>query len=416
MAENLIYLSYHYPPFGGVPVQRVVRFTRYLHEQGFQTTVVCAQPPPASSVPLDPDLVFEIPPEVSVCRVPSFEPECYVNSWSRPWDKIRRNLFKTFAGVLVPDDQALWIERAARATCQQKGQVIVATGPPFSTMLAGLRASQRSGLPLVLDFRDDWTGIRRSKNVYRPTRQAREEALERAVLEHAQAVITVTPTLVDDLKQRSPHPERLHLLPNGFDPDHFPEPARGFGDGVVFYAGSLYPKREPQAFFEAWSQYQQAQSPRLRFELAGPVTDDCRHYFEPQRTDCRWLGFLGHHEVRRRLQQSSLNLLWLDPYLSAQALTGKLLEYLGARRPVLLLGPTQSAAAQLVQRAGLGCAVEIDDVAGILAQLQRADRGEWPCQPDNEAIAPYDVRRQVKQLAAILRNAIAGDSRTRIQG
>lgn len=407
---TLVYLSYHYPPFGGVPVQRVVRFTRYLHEQDWSCRVVCAQPPRASSVPLDPELVAEIPPQVQVLRVPSFEPECYVNSWSRPWDKIRRNLFKSFAGWLIPDDQALWIERAARAACstaqEHHARVIVATGPPFSTLLAGARASRGSGLPLVVDFRDDWTGIRRSRAVYSPARQQREESLEREVLQQAAAVITVTPTLVDDLKRRSPHPERIYLLPNGFDPAHFPQPAEGLGDGVVFYAGSLYPQREPQAFFEAWARYRDESSPRLRFELAGPVTDDCRHYFEPVRDHCRWLGFLSHQEVRLRLQRASLNLLWLDPYLSAQALTGKLLEYLGARRPVLLLGPTGSAAARLVAEAGLGCAVEIDDVEGILEQLRRADRGQWTCRPNDEAIAPYDVRRQVRELSDILRKVI----------
>lgn len=388
----------------------MLRFTRYLREQDFHCHVVCAAPPKATSIPLDPQLLEAIPPDVKVTRLSSFEPECFVNSWSLPWDKIRRNLFKTFAGVLIPDDQALWIERAARATVRQAreqgAQVLLATGPPFSTLMAGIRAGQQCGLPVVVDYRDDWTGVRRSQNLYSAQRQQHEEKLEQEVLSQARAVITVTPTLVEDLKARSPHPERVHLLFNGFDPDHFPSPASGWGDATIFSAGSLYKKREPDGFVQAWQAFrQQCPQSRLRFELAGPVADDCRHYFEPVRTDFAWLGFLPHQEVRRRLQQASLNLAWLDPTLSGQAYTGKLLEYLGARRPVLMLGPPQSAAAQLLKDSGLGFTLECGDVPGILAALQRLDADQWPCQPNSPIIEPFDVRQQVAQLAAILREA-----------
>ena len=410
--SGVVCLSYHYPPFGGVAVQRMLRFTRYLREQDFNTWVVCAKPPRATSIPLDPQLVEEIPEEVEVTRLSSFEPECYTNSWSRPWDKIRRNLFKTFAGLLVPDDQAFWIEQAARAAARlaqkNQAQVLLATGPPFSSLMAGVRAGELCGLPVVLDFRDDWTGVRARQGMLAPARQAREEKLERYVLQRARAVITVTPTLVDELKARSPHPDRIQLLPNGFDPEHFPHPASGPGDGVVFSAGSLYQKREPDGFFQAWQAFRQAcPESSLRFELAGPVAQDCRHYFERSPSDCAWVGFLPHQQVRERLQQAALNLAWLDPVLSGQALTGKLLEYLGARRPVLLLGPSQSAAAQLLESSGLGFTLEVGDVEGIVRALQRLDQGDWPCQPEDQVIKPYDIREQVAQLAQILRQAMA---------
>jgi len=386
----------------------MLRFTRYLHQQSIRCLVVSATPPKATSIPLDRALLGEIPPQVEVTRVASFEPECFVNSWTHPWDKVRRNLFKTFAGLLVPDDQALWIEPAARVAARlarsHQALAILATGPPFSSLIAGARAARRAGVPLVVDFRDDWTGIRRLQGRYSEGRQRKEEALEQSVLQQSQAILTVTPTLVQQIGQRSGHPERVKLLYNGFDPEHFPNPAQGFGDGSVFYAGSLYQKREPDGFFQAWQRFRQS-SPlsALRFELAGPVADDCRHYFEPARADCAWLGFQPHQEVRRRLQQASLNLAWLDPGLSAQAYTGKLLEYLGAQRPVLMLGPVESDAARLLQRSGLGLTLECGDVEGILSVLRRVEEGGWNLQPNLEVIRPFDARQQVAELAAILR-------------
>ena len=407
---KVICLSYHYPPFGGVSVQRILRFTRYLHEQDFECHVLCAEPVRAASVPLDPELVEEVPTHVPVRRLRTFEPECFINNWSHPWDKIRRNFLKMFAAMLIPDDQAMWIDQAAAAAVKLareiRADVIFATGPPFSTLLAGQRAAEITGLPLVVDFRDDWTLLRRNLKTLPPARQKREEELEQRVLRTAAGVLTVTPPLCDEMKARSPYPERVHMLPNGFDPEHFTDLAGGTGDGTVFSAGSLYAKREPEGFFRAWERFRQ-QGGDLRFELAGPVADDCRHYFPEGRPDCQWLGFLPHREVRRRLVTASLNLAWLDPYLSVQSYTGKLLEYLGAGRPVLMLGAPESAAADLLNRSGVGFTVPVDDVDGIVAALEKIARGDWQPHPDDSVIAPFNACQQVAELAAILNGAIS---------
>lgn len=415
--KKVICLSYHYPPFGGVAVQRVLRFTRYLHEQNFECHVICAQPVRAASVPLDPELVSEIPEQVKIHRLKPFEPECFINNWSHPWDKVRRNFFKIFAATLIPDDQAFWVDQAAGAAVRLARQIgadlLFATGPPFSTLLAGQRAAEITGLPLAVDFRDDWTLLRRTLKSLPAARQSREEQLEQRVLRQAAAVVTVTPPLAEEMRARSPHPERVHMLPNGFDPAHFSAVPQA-PERVIFYGGSLYAKREPAGFFQAWDTYRQ-RGGDLKFELAGPVSDDCRHYFEPEREDCRWLGFLPHHEYRRRLIGSSINLAWIDPYLSVQSYTGKLLEYLGAGRPVLMLGPHQSAAAELLKRSGLGLTVAVDDVEGIVAALEKIARGDWHPQPDDSVITPFNARQQTAVLAGILNEAICSPQKQNLR-
>lgn len=407
---KVICLSYHFPPFGGVAVQRILRFTRYLGEQSFECHVICAQPARAASVPLDPELLEEVPPAVKTQPLRTFEPECFINNWSHPWDKVRRNFLKMFAPMLIPDDQAMWIDQAAGAAVRLAREIqadlIFATGPPFSTLLAGQRASEISGLPLIVDFRDDWTLLRGHLKSLSPARQKREEELEQRVLRRAAAVLTVSPPLQAEMKARTPYPERVHMLPNGFDPAHFSGKSAAQGDGTVFTAGSLYPKREPEGFFRAWDRFRQ-EGGELRFELAGPVTEDCRHYFPDDRPDCRWLGFLPHREVRRRLLQASVNLCWIDPYLAVQSFTGKVLEYLGARRPILMLAAPDSPAAELVRRSGLGLTVAVDDEDGIVAALQKIARGEWSPQPDDSVIGSFDARQQVAELATIFNEAIS---------
>lgn len=396
-------LSYHYPPFGGVAVQRVLRFTRYLPEFGIRPLVVCAQPPPHTSCPLDRELV--VPEGVEVRRVPSLEPESFRNDWTRPWDKVRRNLFKTMDIMLVPDDQALWIPRAVAAgrevVAEHRPRLIWATGPPFSTIVAGLQLSRKTGLPLVADFRDDWTGLNGTYRRYERSRQQQEVALEQAVFEGAHLLVTVTPGLVADLRRRSVFPERIVLLPNGFDPAQF---GADLPVGrTVLYAGTLYKQRDPGPFLRGWKRFAQAQPDSdLRFEVVGRVGQECMHYFEPAPAGVDFLGFRSHAEVTRRTQQALLNLVIVDDQHTHQAYSGKLLEYFGAGRPILVIGPRDSPPVQLVESLGLGRGVAPGDEAGIAKALADAASGSWKWRPEPAGVDQFNARHQTQQLAELL--------------
>ncbi|CAN0427402.1 unnamed protein product, partial [Phaeothamnion confervicola] len=220
--RKVIMLAYHFPPLGGVAVMRVLRFTRYLREFGYEPVVVSVDPSAQLPEPRDPGLLQELASDLEVHRVPCLEPDNYANSWDFPRQKIRRNLFKTFDFLLVPDDRALWIGPAARKAVElakkHRASLIWSTAQPFSTLLAGVRASTSTGLPLVADFRDDWTTSNSDFRRSEAARQRKEKAQEASVLARASAIFSVTPGIVEALQKRAPEPARVHFLPNGFDP------------------------------------------------------------------------------------------------------------------------------------------------------------------------------------------------------
>ena len=378
-------------------MQRVLRFARHLPREGVRPVVISARPPRAASVPLDPALLQEVAEDLTVYRLSSFEPECFHNSWQHPWDKIRRNLLKTVAPWLIPDDQLLWAYyagwRGAQIARRERAEVIWATGPPFSTLLAAQMASRRTGLPLILDYRDDWTYIRRRRQSFPEARLVREEQLEKRIFAQARSTLSVTPNLVEDLRRRGA-PD-VHFLPNSFDPEHYQ--SRPIEKGLLFSAGSFYPDRAPEGFFRSWG------GRSLRFEVAGTLHVDCRHYFPPDRDDIRHLGFLPHQEVRRKLVEAEVNVLFLDPALADQAYMGKLLECFGAGRPILLLAPLDSPTAALLAETGLGRTVAQDDLEGIGRALDDIAAGRFHIDPHPEVIARFDIRCQTQQLAALLR-------------
>src|SRR5262249_8079326 len=60
-----------------------------------------------------------------------------------------------------PDTAMCWLRPALdatlRACAQKRPNVILATGGPWSAFIVAQRASQLTGVPYVLDFRDSWT-------------------------------------------------------------------------------------------------------------------------------------------------------------------------------------------------------------------------------------------------------------------
>ena len=69
----ILVISYLFPPRGGVGVQRIAKFVKYLPENGFKPIVLTVKKP-SGSVPEDKALLDEISPDVEIIRTKSYEP------------------------------------------------------------------------------------------------------------------------------------------------------------------------------------------------------------------------------------------------------------------------------------------------------------------------------------------------------
>lgn len=417
MSRSVLMLAYHYPPLGGVAVMRVLRFSRYLRDYGWEPIVVCVDGG-AKHEPRDPDLMREVPSGIIIERVPCFEPDNYSDSWSVPREKVVRNLFKLFDKTLFPDDRAFWVGpvvgRIQSLVKKHRPAVLWATAQPWSTLVAGMRAKQATGIPLVLDFRDDWTTS--NADFRRTKRLAKERALEQAVLSAADAVVSVTPQIVEALVDRRPanlRPEQFFLLPNGFDPAHFPfepaVPSQVDAPFVLLHAGGLYDKRPVTPLLEIlsrWLKEHPERRERLKVVLAGRSTEAVRTEIAGSALSgvIETPGFLSHGQVRKMMRTSGVNLLMIEQVRSAPWLfTGKAFEYLGARRPILMLGPQPSPLAELIAESGFGEVVGYGDVSRAVEVLERFYQERCSPVTINEAhIEVYDARKQSGVLAKIL--------------
>jgi glycosyltransferase involved in cell wall biosynthesis len=418
MTRSALLLAYHYPPLGGVAVMRVLRFSRYLSHYGWRPIVVCVDGRSQQDLQ-DPALLNEVPPEVVVERVRCFEPDNYADTWEVPREKVVRNLFKLFDKALFPDDKAFWVAPVVRRVkdlvSQHRPSLIWATAQPWSTLVAGMRAKEATGLPLVLDFRDDWTTS--NADFRRVKRLAQEQRLEQRVLASADAVVSVTPQIVEALKSRRPKnlkEDQFFYIPNGFDPAHFehpPEPATLF---TILHAGGLYDKRPVQPLLDvlrAWLDKRPERRSEIKVILAGRTSAGCQADIESSGLVdlIEQPGFLSHAEVRRLMMTSSVNLLMIEQVKSAPWLfTGKAFEYLGARRPILMLGPQPSLLADLLTESGLGQVSGYQNPAATAEMLETLYQNRDQSQGLSKLakVDAYDARKQCAELAKVFQGVV----------
>lgn len=396
---------------------RVLRFSRYLREHGWEPIVCCVEGG-AKHEPRDEALLEEIP-DIRVERIPCFEPDNYSDSWDIPKEKVVRNLFKTFDKVLFPDDRALWVKPLTKRSIELIRQdsdikAVWATAQPWSTLVAGRNIKKQTGTPLILDFRDDWTTS--NADFRKIKRLDKEKALEQTVLAAADAVISVTPHIVEQLRARAPEGlahDQFHYIPNGFDPSHFPktEPTKTVPSDLftITHTGGLYHLRPITPLLQIldnWFAKYPSRAQSVRVKLAGRATEEIKSEIDesPWSSNIELLGFVEHKTVRKLITDSHLNLLMIEQVKTAPWLfTGKVFEYIGARRPILMLGPDPSPLADLLRDTGLA------RIAGYENPEETADMMESLYQErlagsilvDDSQVEKYNAYYQTGRLARI---------------
>jgi len=437
MGRRVLILVYEYPPSGGGGVQRVAKFSRYLPDFGWAPVVVAGEVIPGRAT--DESLAREVG-HVRVVRTPARSISTAVARAIRPFRRLRGPRSATagrgaearapaathvrppLSGRVarwlgVPDDAAYWIGPAVEAAIElgrrEEAGVVLASGPPFSVTIAGARVAKSLGVPLVVDMRDHW---RDNPAARWPTdwHRRRSEALERRVMGAADVVLAVSDPIADEA--RSMGAKDVRVLPNGFDPTDLPaRRPESTGPLRVAFMGKVYfGHSDPSAFLEAVARTR-ASSSDVVFDFVGSCPPEVKAHAAALELDAAvcFHDYLPHREALEVVSRADLGLVLIDDRPGAKAsLTGKLFEYLGMGLPILICGPEDGAAANLVRETGAGTVAKAGDVADISRVLTECAgakrRGEPLADVDPRTVAAYDRRRLTRRLAAILAEVVEG--------
>ncbi len=424
--KRLLIITYYWPPTGGSGVQRWVKFSKYLPEFGWQPVVYTPENP--EQLARDESLLADIPACAEVVKTRILEPyELYrrltggkkgegevnpVNAQQKNW-KQRLSLWVR-GNCFVPDPRIGWVRPSVRFLkkylAEHPVDAVVTTGPPHSVHLIGLGLKKALGLRWIADFRDPWTEMFYYKHLgLGPAADRRHHRLEQAVLDGADAVISVSPPVAADFRAKTQTP--VVLITNGFDEDDFaeagepssgaPAPQRPRTKVRLVHTGLFAADGNPINLWDALAERCAADPAfreRLQIRLAGKVDAAVTEAVRARGLgeNLVELGYLPHDETVREQRAADILLLPLrrEPEY-AKVLPGKIFEYLAARRPVLGIGQEDGAAAAVLRDAAAGQMFDWDKKDELLAFLDAEH-------PQTEGIEKYTRRALTAQLAELL--------------
>ena len=360
-------LSYYWPPAGGSGVQRWMYFAKYLKQFGWEPIVLTVDEKQASYATLDHSLLEEVK-DVRVIKTSTREPLKWYSrltsgssSAGIPQGEVNTTSFfgKCAAYIrgnfFIPDARKGWVPFAVKAAekllQEETIQHLITTGPPHSTHLAGLQLSKTFQLNWWVDFRDPWTSVFYNNQMFRTKgSEAKDEALERQVLNAASGVITtVGGTLVEKLKAKVPQ-QSFAVLPNGYDAA-LVDAAQGEKDKDYFhvvYTG-LLTKNQPYAQLIQVLKQLQGERP-IRFSLAGNIALSIINEIKNALPEVEVVdhGYLAHQAAIGLMKSGDLLLNFIFDGAQTEMISGKLLEYFATEVPVLSIGDPSSAAGEFI--------------------------------------------------------------------
>ena len=440
--RKVLMLTRRYPPYNAVESTRPAAFAGHLRRFGWEPLVVCGHYD-ADNCPdrYDPDLMPESLDHV-VCSLPPGDTRLMGEIAAEVRHGLRRQLsLSPRAWLTLPGrvgrfarknakDIALWaadnllpelypyaftrslMTRLPALIAQHRPDVILATSPPAGPHTAAAWASRKFSIPWVADFRDilEQDSVWKSRRTEGQRRWAR--ARETRVARSAAAAVTVSAALAQTLGRRLRR--EVEVIPNGVDVGAYPaSPPALDGDFTISYTGSVYiPQQDPGLLFAAIDRLLRAgkmQREHLSVKFygchAGVVDSIARGY---ECASCVQALPTVPRAACHRIQRSSQILLLLAVGREKGIYTGKVFEYLGARRPILCVpGDNDCVDALLAEtHAGVSCP-NVEAICRMLSDSYRAwlGTGQVPYRGRAEAIAKYSWARQAETLAEVLERA-----------
>ena len=342
---RVLVVSYHFPPRPGVASARVGKLVKYLRRLGWEPAVVAGEVDDQE----DADLLRDVE-EIEVTRVRA----------RRGLPSLQR--FDWAVAALPP------ARRLARGA-----DVVLVSGGPFAPFVLGPVLRR----PYVLDLRDPWSweprfdrlrpGLRRRAGL------ALEQRAERTTVSRAAALTTVGPEIADAYMRAYPSlAGRVQVVRHGFDPDDFADELHErAGEPTIVHVGTMQRgDRTPELLVSAAAAVRE-RGHSLRVRLVGMLPDELA-VREP------WVDVVGRLPRRQAIaEMRKASVLWLQPGHLDFLVTGKVYEYLAARRPIVAVAPSSGSVAALLRATG-GAVFADTDVDSCAEAIEQALAGDVP--------------------------------------
>ena len=282
---------------------------------------------------------------------------------------------------LVPDKYIGWKTRSLETVSKYLEQsefipdVVVTFAQPFTDHLVGLELKKRYGFKWIAHFSDPW--VDNPFNSYDGRTKNLNLRLEESVVNFADMTILTSDETVDLVfrKYSQSQRQKARVLPHCYDRNLFLSGDRKLNKQfLIRYVGNFYGNRTPRPLITALERLTEREPETLAdfsFELIGDTVASLQSEISAIGLPEGLVSLQGHVNYRESLalMAESDGLLVIDaPSEKSVFLPSKLIDYVGAGRPLFGITP-DGAASDLIKRLG-GYVAKPDDTDSIVSSLK----------------------------------------------
>jgi len=359
--KKVLIVAYSFPPVGGAGVQRPTKFVKYLRDYGWEPSVLTVENP---SVPVvDESLLKDIPDGVKIFSARTFEPsytakQGFIGSQCVIFARFKSVVKRLVLSLLLPDVQVLWwpfmVMKLISTLRSEKPDCLFVTAPPFSTFVPVVAIGRLFRVPVVVDFRDEWSFSRQNwENSQKSVLSSFVDCVfERFVVNEASAITVASPYYQSSLAKQYPNSsDKIHTITNGYDPDDFAGidlSKSGKSDTGLFtivYTGTVWRATSLEPFcngIRSLAETEPAMVSKIKLKVIGrivaeelAVIDTLRKHIVVETID-----YVPHEMIFPEIASADLLLLTLSDLPGAdKIIPGKTFEYIASRKNIFAIVP-----------------------------------------------------------------------------